>query len=75
METPLLLAIKPVRKVGHSHVVSLSREVRAVLGVQVGDQLSFRRVGRVVYIAVLRGLSLAPVSNGEKKLAREAVGD
>lgn len=75
METPLLLDIKPVRKVGHSHVVSLSREVRAFLNIQVGDRLSFRRVGRMVYLSVIRAFQVAPVSNEEKRQARAAAGE
>jgi antitoxin component of MazEF toxin-antitoxin module len=73
-ETPQLLAIKPVRKWGHSHVVTLSKEVRAALDVKAGDQVTFRKVGRMVYIAVIRAFQVAPVSEAEKRQARAAAG-
>lgn len=73
-DTPQLLSIKPVRKWGHSHVVTLSKEVRAVLGIKDGDQVTFRKVGRYVFIAVVHAFAVAPISKGELQQAREALG-
>jgi antitoxin component of MazEF toxin-antitoxin module len=73
-EIPQLLSIKPVRRWGHSHVVTLSKEVRSVLKIQAGDQITFRKVGQVVLLAVVRAFSVAPVSEKEKQQAREALG-
>ena len=73
-DTPLLLSTKLVRKIGHSHVVTLSKEVRAALNIKAGDQLTFRRVGRYVFIAVVRAFAVAPISKEEFRQAREALG-
>lgn len=73
MATPQLLSSKPVRKWGHSHVVSLSPEVRKALGVQLGDVIAFRKVGRYVLISILRACSVIPVSEAEIKEARAAL--
>jgi len=74
-ETPQLLATKPVRKYSHSHIVTLSREVRDVLGVKAGDVLAFRKVGRYVFISVVRAFQVAPVTVEEKRQAHAAIGD
>jgi antitoxin component of MazEF toxin-antitoxin module len=73
-DTPQLLSIKPVRKWGHSHVVTLPKEVRSVMGIKEGDQITFRKIGRYVFIAVVHAFSVAPVSKEEIRLAREALG-
>lgn len=73
-ETPRLLAVRPVRVWGHGHVVSLTREVREALGAQLGDQITFRKVGRYVFISVLRAATAIPISDSEFKEAREALG-
>lgn len=72
-DTPRLLAIKPVRKYGHSFCVVMPREVREALGAEVNDQISFRKVGRYVFIAVVRACSVLPVSAAELKEARAAL--
>ena len=74
MDTPLLLSTKPVKRSGHSYVVSLSKEVRSALNVKQGEQLAFRKVGRYVFIAVVRAFAVAPVSKEEFRQAREALG-
>lgn len=73
-EIPQLLATKPVRKYGHSHVVTLPKEVRSVLKIKQGDQITFRLIGRYVFIAVVRAFAVAPVSKEEFRQAREALG-
>jgi antitoxin component of MazEF toxin-antitoxin module len=73
-ETPLLLSVKPVRKFGHSYVVTLSKEVRSALKIQLGDQVTFRKVGRYVFIAVVNAFAVAPISKEEFRQAREALG-
>lgn len=73
-DTPQLLSTKPVRKWGHSHVVTLSKEVRQILGIKEGDQVTFRKVGRYVFIAVVHAFAVAPVSKEEIRQAREALG-
>jgi antitoxin component of MazEF toxin-antitoxin module len=73
-ETPMLLSTKPIRKWGHSHVVTLPPEVRAVLGAKLGDQLTFRKVGRYVFLAVVHAFAVAPVSEEEFRQARAALG-
>jgi antitoxin component of MazEF toxin-antitoxin module len=72
--TPKLLATKPVRKWGHSHVISLSREVREVLKIEKGDQITFRQIGRFVVLAVLRPYEIIPISEEERRLQRVALG-
>jgi antitoxin component of MazEF toxin-antitoxin module len=74
MEPPQLLATKPVRKWGHSHVVTLSKEVRSALKIKAGDQVTFRKVGRYVFIALVNPFMVAPISEGELRQAREALG-
>lgn len=74
MDTPILLGTKRIRKWGHSHVVSLPAEVREVLGVKMGDSITFRKVGRYVLIAVVRALGVAPLSEKEIQQSREALG-
>ena len=69
-ETPLLLTTKPVRKNGNSYVVSLSKEVRAVMKIKLGDQITFRKVGRYVFIAVVRAFEVIPISTDELRQAR-----
>jgi bifunctional DNA-binding transcriptional regulator/antitoxin component of YhaV-PrlF toxin-antitoxin module len=73
-ETPQLLSVKPVRKFGHSHVVTLPKEVRSALGIKLGDQITFRKIGRYVFIAVVHAFAVAPVSKEEFRQAREALG-
>jgi antitoxin component of MazEF toxin-antitoxin module len=73
-ETPQLLSIKPVRRWGHSHVVTLAKEVRTALALEDGDQVVFRKIGRYVFIAVARAYALAPVTKDEIRKAREALG-
>jgi len=70
-ETPLLLSVKPVRLMGHSHVVSLPKEVRSALQIKLGDQIAFRKVGRCVFIAVVSAMEVMPVSEAEVRQARE----
>lgn len=74
METPQLLSTKPVRKWGHSHVVSLDRPVREALDLKLGDQVTFRKVGRYVFLAVVRAFVVAPISEEERRLGRAVVG-
>ncbi len=74
METPQILAIKPIRKWGHSQVVTVSKEVRAALNVQSGDHVVFRKLGRYVFILAASAGQLAPVTQQEMALAREALG-
>lgn len=45
-----------------------------MLGCEVGDQIAFRKVGRVVVIAVIRPFQVIQVSEEEKRKAVEAVG-
>jgi len=74
-DTPQLLAIKPIRKWGHSTVISVSKEVRQALNVQPGDQIAFRKVGRYVFILAVKAFQIAPVTKQEMLQAREALGD
>jgi len=71
---PQLLSIKPVRRWGHSHVVTLAKEVRLALNLEPGDQVVFRKIGRYVFIAVAKAFVLAPVTKAEIQKAREALG-
>jgi len=73
-ETPQILAVKPIRKWGHSQVVSVSKEVREALNVQAGDHVVFRKLGRYVFILAVRASQLAPVTKQELAMAREALG-
>ena len=73
-KTPQLLAIKPIRKWGHSSVVSVPKEVRQALGVLPGDQIAFRKIGRYVFILAVNAFQLAPVTKEEMAMAREALG-
>jgi len=73
-ETPQILSIKPIRKWGHSQVVTVSKEVRQALCVQAGDQIVFRKIGRYVFILAVNAIQLAPVTKQEMALAREALG-
>jgi antitoxin component of MazEF toxin-antitoxin module len=74
METPQLLTIKPVRKWGHSYVVTLPKEVRSAMGVKAGDQITFRKIGRYFFIAVVHAFAVAPVTKEEMRQARAALG-
>jgi bifunctional DNA-binding transcriptional regulator/antitoxin component of YhaV-PrlF toxin-antitoxin module len=65
-----LLSVKPVRVWGHGHVVSLPPEVREVLGAKFGDMIVFRKVGRYVFLSVLREAEGVPVSVDELEGAR-----
>ena len=44
------------------------------MGIKAGDQVTFRKVGRYVFIAVVHGFAVAPVSKEEFRQAREALG-
>jgi hypothetical protein len=46
-----------------------------MLGAEVGDEIAFRKVGRVVVISVIRAFQVIQVSEEEKRKAIEAVGD
>jgi antitoxin component of MazEF toxin-antitoxin module len=74
METPQILSIKPIRKWGHSQVVTVGREVRQALNVKPGDLIAFRKIGRYVFILAVNAIQLAPVTKQEMALAREALG-
>lgn len=74
METPVLLGTKRIRKWGHSHVISLPAEVRDALGVKMGDSITFRKVGRYVVMAVVRALTVAPLTEKEIRESREVLG-
>jgi antitoxin component of MazEF toxin-antitoxin module len=74
MDTPQLLSVKPVRKWGHSHVVTLSKEVRSLLKIKLGDQVIFRRYGPYVYIGVLRAAVVAPIAKTELAQVHAALG-
>jgi antitoxin component of MazEF toxin-antitoxin module len=71
--TPQILSIKPIRQWGHSRVVSVSKEVRAALKVEAGDQIVFRKVGRYVFIMAAKAFQIAPVTGEEMALARAAL--
>lgn len=58
---------------GHGHVVSVPPEVRDVLGAQFGDQIAFRKVGRYVFISVVREVEEVPLSVDEVEEARKVV--
>lgn len=74
MATPLLLSTNRVRRWGGSYVVTLSREVRAALGISDGETIAFRKVGRYVFLTVVRAFAVAPVTEEEIKQARQALG-
>ena len=74
-DTPQLLSIKPVRRWGYSHVVTLSKEVRSALGIKGGEQICFRKVGRYVFIAVVNAFAVAPVTREEIRRAGEVQGE
>lgn len=74
MQTPELLSVDRVRRWGGSHAVSLNKAVRTVMGIQVGDQIAFRKVGRYVFISVVRAEVVAPVSKDEVAIARRSLG-
>jgi antitoxin component of MazEF toxin-antitoxin module len=63
-----------VRRWGHSAVVALSKPIRNMLGAEVGDEIAFRKVGRVVVVSVIRAYQVIQVSEEEKRKAVEAVG-
>jgi antitoxin component of MazEF toxin-antitoxin module len=73
-ETPQILSIKPIRKWGHSHAVTVSKEVRDALNVKAGDKIAFRKFGRYVFILALNGALVAPVTKQEMAMARAALG-
>jgi len=73
-DTPQFLSVKPVRKWGNSHVVTLSKEVRSALDLKQGDQITFRKIGRYVFLSVMADFTPAPVSWEEKRQVREALG-
>lgn len=74
MATPQLLSTNRVRRWGGSYVVSLTKDVRAALGLSDGDTVAFRKVGRYVFVSVVRAFAVAPVSKEEIQQAREALG-
>lgn len=65
---------RPVVKHGDSYVITLPKPLRKLIGCDVGDEISFRKVGRVVVISVLRAFQVIQVSEEEKRKAVEAVG-
>ncbi|HKM81526.1 MAG TPA: hypothetical protein VJY15_11260 [Candidatus Acidoferrum sp.] len=73
MDTPQLLAVKPVRKWGHSHVVTLSKEVRSLLKIKLGDQVTFRKYGPYVYLGAVRATVVAPIAKTEMPQADAAL--
>lgn len=74
MDTPQILSIKPIRKWGHSQVVTINKEVRAALNIKAGDQLAFRKIGRYVFILAVNAVQIAPVTKQEMAAARSALG-
>ncbi len=73
-DTPQILSIKPIRKYGHSQVVTMDKEVRQALNVKPGDKIAFRKIGRYVFILAVNAIQIAPVTKQEMALAREALG-
>lgn len=73
-DTPQLLSLKKARYWGGSHVVTLSKEVREAMGMERGDTIVFRKVGRYVFIAVAKAFALAPVTKEEIQKARATLG-
>jgi antitoxin component of MazEF toxin-antitoxin module len=67
---PKILYTQPVQKWGESYVIRLPLPLRKFLGLQEGDEVAFRKVGRVFLVAVVRPCSVIPVSEAE---VREAV--
>ncbi|HYL64461.1 MAG TPA: hypothetical protein VE077_17745 [Candidatus Methylomirabilis sp.] len=55
-------------------MVTLPAEVRSVLKIKDGDSITFRKVGRYVFIAVVNAFAVVPVSKEEFRQAREALG-
>jgi hypothetical protein len=45
-----------------------------LLGCESGDQIAFRKVGRVVLISVVRASSAIPISDEERREAVKALG-
>lgn len=74
METPQLLSVDRVRIWGGSHAVSLNKAVRVAMGIEDGDMIAFRKVGRYVFISVVRAQVVAPVSKDEVAMARRNLG-
>lgn len=74
MNTPQLLSTNRVRRWGGSYVVSLTKEVRQALGLTDGDTIAFRKVGRYVFVSVVRAFAVAPVTKEEIQQARAALG-
>jgi len=73
-DTPQLLASERVRRWGGSHVVTLSKQVRAVMNLKAGDRVAFRKVGKYIVIALERACSVIPISEDEKRQARAVLG-
>lgn len=73
-EQAKLFRTSRVRKTGHSVVISLPLPIRKLLGAEIGDEIAFRKVGRVVVISVIRAYQVIQVSEEEKRKAVEAVG-
>lgn len=73
-ETPQILSIKPIRKWGHSHAVTVDKEVRQALNIKAGDKIAFRKFGRYVFILAVNASRIAPVTKQEMAMAREALG-
>jgi hypothetical protein len=72
-EPQKLLSVRPVRMWGGGHVVSLEKVVREELGIRLGDQITFRKIGRYVFIAVVHVNETVPVSVEEVEVARVAL--
>lgn len=74
MDTPPLLSTNRVRRWGGSYVVTLNKDVRQALGYADGDVIAFRKVGRYVFLSLVRAFAVAPVSEEEIRKARQALG-
>jgi antitoxin component of MazEF toxin-antitoxin module len=59
---------------GNSFVIRLPKYLRTFLGVKEGDEVAFRKVGRVFLIAVIHPFSVIPVSDEEIRQAMKALG-
>ena len=73
-DASLCFNMERVRRHGHSIIVTLHAPLRKMLGVQVGDHLAFRKLGRYVVISVIRPYQIVQFSEEEKRKAVESVG-
>jgi antitoxin component of MazEF toxin-antitoxin module len=74
MNTPRLISTNRIRRWGGSYVVTLNKEVRQALGIGADDTIAFRKVGRFVFVSVVRAFAVAPISKEEIRQAHEALG-